>query len=201
VPRYLSCTSNSRDFPEAPPTKASFIPSVFPNRYGPNSLLRNILPINPLNTIFCGELFLLPVCFQYFAEVNARGVFRREVNRPFWHRRFPSCRAGNLNFALCSTATLVYGVRFATHKKEFGRRIGFWRRTGHLSALAENGTLEPKAYLPHLDLARQPEQGELLHSACGVIRRAGPKPSSSRRETFSGNPDTTQLDRQSPGSG
>ncbi len=184
--RYLSSISNSRDFPQAPPPKASCTPTVSLSRYGSNSLFRNILRINHLNVIFCGELFLLAVCFQYFAEVNARGVFRREANR--------------LNLALCSTATLVYGVRFAKPNKEFGRlnRILETDKPSQCSGRERNPRTE--GLFAASGFGSPARTGRVAMFGLRHTRRAGPKPSTLRRDTFSGNPDTTQLDGQSPGS-
>lgn len=66
--RHLRRTPNSRRFQRV---LCSAVPFRLQN-FRPKSLFRHILPISHLDGIFCGELFLIALCFQYFAE--ARGV-------------------------------------------------------------------------------------------------------------------------------
>ena len=63
-----------------PGCRARFLRSSFhranPKRVSkPRKSLRlNILPVNPMNAIFCEDFIAAALCFQYFAEKRGRGV-------------------------------------------------------------------------------------------------------------------------------
>ena len=117
----MSYTSNSRQFQQTPRSKAIFFSRAFSHEFYAKSLFRNILPIKPLDGIFCDELFFIALCFQYFANQNGRGYRGEQLAHLSAEGRFSRRRtvAGlcpeprfyrNLLFAI---GTLVYGEGFA----------------------------------------------------------------------------------------
>jgi hypothetical protein len=118
VPRSLICTSNSRPFRQTPQSGRILSSRELSGELHPKSLFCNILPINPLDLIFCVELFLVALCFQYFANNKGRGYSRSNslTVRPNGYllgaAPLPSLILYIRN-SLCVTGTLVYGLRFA----------------------------------------------------------------------------------------
>src|SRR5271165_4791314 len=55
------------------------LPPLRSQHLSSKSLFWNILPITPTGSIFCGESFLVALCFQYFARDRGRGAVSSQL--------------------------------------------------------------------------------------------------------------------------
>ena len=118
VPRYLCCASNSRPFEQTPQSGGILFLREFSGEFHIKSLFCNILHVNHLYGIFCGELFPVAICFQYLASKKARGYSRTNSLTVRQNGDFPGAAPfpGLVRYirnSLCGIGALVYGEWFA----------------------------------------------------------------------------------------
>lgn len=115
--RYLYSASNSRSFQQPPQPWGFPFSRESSGEFHAKSLFRDILSINHLDRIFCGESFPIAVCFQYFASTKGRGRSRTtslmvpRIGDFLGAAPLPSLVRYIRNL-LCVIGTLVYGHRF-----------------------------------------------------------------------------------------
>jgi hypothetical protein len=121
----MFCTSSSRRIDRTARSDGNSLSRGF--RY--NSLFENILRISPWDARFCGGLFFLALCFEYFTNKRGEGFYpRNSLECQAWAIRtgrriaFLTEKTSSIpvrifDFGLCADATLVYGVRSFKYPK------------------------------------------------------------------------------------
>jgi len=186
VTRYLPGTSNSQQFQQAPPTKG-----IFPQEFQAKSLFRNILPINPLDRIFCAESLLAGFCFQYFANKRGRGSpgtnsLTDPQNGESLGRRI-LLTLGSMPLAyinlLCPTGTLVYGCEFAKTQGRVWPPDRIFETDGPFQYSGRERNSLAESLFAASGFGSPTRPGELLRSLAAQHVGEGPEPSTSEHAT------------------
>ena len=188
MPRSLSRTSNSRPFRQTPQSEHVLLSRGFSGKLHLKSLFCNILSISHLDLIFCGELFIVALCFQYFGNNNGRGYSRANslTVPPNGHLLGAAPLPSLIRYirnSLCGIGTLVYGVGFAKTQERVWPPDRVLERDGPFQYSGRERNFLAKSLSAGSRFGSPNRHGELPDLAGDTKCRGGPKPSTSGNTT------------------